>query len=93
MPEKPGLNRKKVPQRRCSGCGERKGKKELVRVVRAPSGECILDETGKANGRGAYICPKKSCLLKAKKSGRIARSLEISIPEEVWEQLAGMLEE
>lgn len=78
---------KKVPLRRCAGCGEQKSKKEFVRVVRTPEGKVILDATGKANGRGVYLCPKKGCLQKAKKSRRLEKSLEVAIPEEVWEAL------
>ena len=47
---------KKIPTRKCVGCGEMKEKKELIRIVRTPEGEILLDATGKANGRGAYIC-------------------------------------
>ena len=78
------MTEKKVPLRRCAGCNEQKPKKELVRVVRAPDGTVFLDETGKQNGRGAYLCPKKACLLKARKNGRIARSLEVAVPDGVW---------
>ncbi len=78
---------KKVPLRRCAGCNEQKSKKEFVRVVRTPEGEIVLDETGKKNGRGVYLCPKASCLQKAKKAKRLERSLEVAIPEEIWESL------
>jgi predicted RNA-binding protein YlxR (DUF448 family) len=78
---------KKVPLRRCAGCNEQKTKKEFVRVVRTPEGNVILDSTGKANGRGVYLCPKKSCLQKAKKARRLERNLDVSIPEEIWAQL------
>ncbi|MBR2634541.1 MAG: YlxR family protein [Clostridia bacterium] len=75
---------KKVPLRRCVGCNEQKPKKEFVRVVRTPEGQILLDETGKANGRGVYLCPKKSCLSKAKKAKRLEKNLEVSIPEEIY---------
>ena len=78
---------KKVPVRRCTGCGEHFPKKELVRVLRTPEGEIVLDETGKKSGRGAYVCKSASCLKKARKSGRIASSLECSIPESVYDRL------
>lgn len=78
---------KKVPVRRCTGCGEHFPKKELVRVLRTPEGEIVLDETGKKSGRGAYVCKSVSCLKKARKSGRIASSLECSIPESVYDRL------
>ncbi len=83
---------KKVPLRRCAGCNEQKTKKELVRVVRTPEGNIVLDETGKQNGRGVYLCPKKACLLKAKKAKRLERQLDLAIPEEIWAELEGKME-
>ena len=84
---------KKVPLRRCAGCNEQKSKKEFVRVVRTPEGQIILDETGKANGRGLYLCPDKKCLLKAKKAGRLQKSLEVAIPDEIWQSLEERLDQ
>ena len=78
---------KKIPQRRCVGCGEHFPKGELVRVLRTPEGEVTLDLTGKKSGRGAYICKKSACLQKARKSRRIESSLECSIPEEVYDRM------
>ena len=78
---------KKVPVRRCVGCGEHLPKAELVRVLRTPEGEVTLDLTGKKSGRGAYICKKASCLKKARKSRRIETSLECSIPSEVYDRM------
>ena len=78
---------KKIPQRQCLGCNEHKPKKELLRVVRSPEGEISLDFTGKKSGRGAYICWDVHCLKKARKSRRIDRSLECSIPEEVYDRM------
>lgn len=78
---------KRVPERRCTGCGESFPKKDLIRVVRSPEGEVSLDFTGKKSGRGAYICPKSACFKKARKQGRIARSLEVEISEEIYEAL------
>ena len=75
---------KKVPLRRCAGCNEQKSKKEFVRVVRTPEGEIILDESGKANGRGVYLCPKKACPQKARKAKRLERNLDVAIPDEIW---------
>ena len=77
-------NKRKIPERRCVGCGEHKPKIELIRVVRTPEGEATLDLTGKKSGRGAYICKNPKCLTKAKKSRRIETALEISIPETVY---------
>lgn len=73
-----------MPERRCVGCGEHKPKVELIRVVRTPEGEAVLDLTGKKSGRGAYICKNPKCLNKARKSRRIETSLEISIPDDVY---------
>ena len=78
---------KKIPQRQCMGCRERRAKKELIRVVRTTEGSVILDFSGKANGRGAYICPQLECLKKAQKSKSLERSLEVPIPQEVYKRL------
>lgn len=73
--------------RRCTGCGEHFPKKELIRIVRTPEGEILLDEIGKRSGRGAYICKKISCLKKARKAKRLEFSLDVSIPNEVYDRL------
>ncbi|MBR1758468.1 MAG: YlxR family protein [Lachnospiraceae bacterium] len=78
---------KKIPLRQCVGCREQKNKKELIRVIRSPEGEILIDATGKKNGRGAYICNDKACLAKAKKSKALERSLNVSIPEDVYQRL------
>lgn len=82
---------KKIPQRMCCGCGEMFDKRSLVRVVRSPEGEVSLDFTGKASGRGAYICQKAECFKKAKKSGRIARTLQVTIPEEIYSRMEAQI--
>ncbi len=82
-----GLTVKKQPVRRCTGCGEHFPKKELIRVVRTPDGEIVLDETGKKSGRGAYICKRAECLKKARKAKRIESALECSIPDDVYEKM------
>ena len=84
---------KKIPERQCLGCNEHKPKKELLRVVRTPEGEILLDFTGKKNGRGAYICQSVSCLKKARRSGRIDRSLNVSVLEEVYANMERELSE
>ena len=84
---------RKIPQRRCTGCGERMAKGELVRVVREPDGAISLDRTGKKNGRGAYLCPKKDCLKKARKARRLERNLETAIPDEIYEALEKSFED
>lgn len=76
------------PQRKCAGCGELKDKKELIRVVRTPEGEFRIDTTGKATGRGAYICRKKECLEAAKKNHGLERSFRQKINNEVYDRLA-----
>ena len=78
---------KKIPQRQCMGCRERKSKKELIRVVRCTDGTVQLDFSGKLNGRGAYICPDAECLKKAQKAKSLDRSLEVPIPDEVYDRL------
>ena len=78
---------KKIPQRQCMGCRERKAKKEMIRVVRTPEGAVCLDFSGKLSGRGAYICPNPECLKKARKAKSLERSLEVAIPDEVYERL------
>ena len=85
--------KRKIPERRCLGCNEHKPKAELLRVVRTPEGTVALDFKGKMNGRGAYICRDLACLKKARKSGRIAKSLECEIPEEVFDTMEKELEE
>jgi predicted RNA-binding protein YlxR (DUF448 family) len=74
---------KKVPLRKCLGCMSSFPKKELVRVVKTPEGEVVLDLSGKKSGRGAYICKSSACLKKAIKSKRIQNNLETEIPEGV----------
>ena len=86
------MKQKKIPMRTCTGCGEQKPKKELVRVVRSPEGEISLDTTGKKPGRGAYICPNAACLAKAKKAKRLERVFACSIPENVYAELEASLQ-
>lgn len=84
---------KKVPVRRCVGCGEHFPKNTLIRVLRTPSGEIVLDLHGKSSGRGAYVCKSALCLRRARKSGRISASLECPIPEEVYDRLESEIAE
>ena len=83
---------KKIPQRQCMGCRERKAKKEMIRVVRGTDGTVSLDFSGKAPGRGAYICPSLECLKKAIRSKALDRSLEVTIPQEVYARLEQEME-
>ena len=84
---------KKIPQRQCMGCRERKPKKEMIRIVRGTDGIVSLDFSGKLNGRGAYLCPDPECLKKAQKSKALERSLETPIPQEVYDRLAKEMEQ
>ena len=84
---------KKIPERQSLGCNEHKPKKELLRVVKTPEGEILLDFTGKKSGRGAYICRDVKCLKKARKSKRIDANLGISIPEEIYDRMESELSE
>ncbi len=77
------LKKKKVPQRMCVGCQEMHSKRELIRVVRTPENELVVDPTGKKNGRGAYLCPKEECISKAIKEKRLEKILECPLTEEV----------
>lgn len=78
---------KKIPKRKCIGCGEMKNKSDLVRVIRTEEGVIEIDGTGRKNGRGAYICNSKECLAKAIKSKGLERSLKVPIPDEIKERL------
>ena len=74
------------------GCRERKNKRELIRVVRSPEGNVSLDFGGKMNGRGAYLCPDPECLKRAIRSKALDRSLEVTIPEDVYARLEKEME-
>ena len=84
---------KKEPLRQCIGCMEMKSKKELVRIVKNKLGEVSLDTTGKAQGRGAYICPNPDCLKKTIKSRRLEKVFEMKIPEEILSEMQRRVEE
>ena len=83
---------KKIPQRQCMGCRERKPKKEMIRVVRGTDGTVSLDFGGKMSGRGAYVCPDLNCLKKALRSKALDRALEVTIPEEIYQRLEREME-
>ena len=78
---------KKTPLRKCTGCGEMKPKKELVRVVKSPEGEVSLDLTGRKPGRGAYVCPRVDCLRLARKARRLEKAFSCQIPAEVYDRM------
>ena len=77
----------KTPLRQCTGCREMKSKKEMIRVLKTPENEMVLDATGRKNGRGAYVCLSQECMEKAVKSRGLERSLKMAVPAEVYEDL------
>lgn len=84
---------KKIPLRKCIGCGEMKPKKELIRVVRSPEGEISIDRIGKKPGRGAYLCDDATCLQRAKKMHAVEHAFSCRIDASVYEQLEVQLNE
>lgn len=82
---------KKIPQRQCVGCREMKNKKELIRVLKTDEG-IIIDDTGKKNGRGAYICPNADCLKKAVENRGLERSFKMPVDKSVYEDLKRSLD-
>ena len=84
---------KKVPMRQCVGCQEMKSKKEMFRILKTAEDEIVLDATGRKNGRGAYLCFSKECLLKARKNKGLERSLKMAIPPAVYDSLEKELDE
>ena len=84
---------KKIPQRQCMGCRERKAKREMIRIVRGTAGNVSQDFGGKMNGRGAYISPNPDCQAKAIRSKALDRSLEVTIPETVYDRLRKEMED
>ena len=86
------MQKRRKPQRQCIGCRESKDKNELIRVVKTPEGEIVLDRTGRQNGRGAYLCDNEECLLKARKSNALSRSFKMNVPEETYETLERQLQ-
>lgn len=95
------MKQKKIPLRMCTGCGEMKPKKELVRVVKAPEktdesgavtgGEISLDLTGRKPGRGAYVCKNDECFKKARKARRFEKAFSCKIPDDVFESMEAEL--
>lgn len=83
---------KKQRPRTCVGCGEESPKRTLMRVVRAPDGEVRYDSTGRANGRGAYVCASLSCVEAAKKKKSLSRALKAEVPESLYDELLSFCE-
>ncbi|NLJ99346.1 MAG: YlxR family protein [Tissierellia bacterium] len=85
------MKRKKVPLRKCVACSENKPKKELLRIVKSKEGHLDIDLTGKANGRGAYICPTQECLDKSKKNKQLSKALKVNIPDELYDRVRDII--
>ena len=82
---------KKIPMRTCLITGEKLEKKDLIRVVRTPEGEVVVDTTGKANGRGAYLKKDINVIDKAKKSGILNKKLEVNVPDSIYDELKNIV--
>lgn len=82
---------KRIVQRMCMGCNEKKDKRELIRIVLNKEGEITIDKTGKLEGRGAYICDKIDCLEKVIKTKRLERTLNTKIEDEIYNKLRGVI--
>lgn len=87
------MKKKKIPLRKCISCGENKEKRELIRIVKNKEGEIKVDLTGKANGRGAYICSDINCLEALKKNNKLSKALGTSIPDDIYIQLAEVIDD
>ena len=86
------MQQKRIPMRMCTGCGEMKPKKELIRVVKNAAGEITLDFVGKKPGRGAYMCHNIDCFKKARKTKRLERTYSCKIEDEIYNQLEAQIE-
>lgn len=84
---------KKIPQRMCIGCHQMFDKKDLVRIVKTPENEILIDETGKKSGRGAYVCSNLECFKKVRKSQKLDKAFKTKIPQDIYEMLEGHLNE
>ena len=82
---------KQLPQRTCVGCMQKKDKKDLIRIVKNKQNEILVDKTGKAEGRGIYICNSQECLEKAIKTKKIDKTFEMQISEEIYNDLRGVI--
>lgn len=82
---------KKIPQRTCMACNQKKDKNELIRIVKNKNNEINIDKSGKMAGRGAYICNDINCLEKVVKSKRLERVLETNISDEIYKSLRGVI--
>ena len=87
------MNKNKMPLRRCITCGERKSKKELVRIVKNNDKGVLIDKSGKINGRGAYICLNIDCINNAEKSNKLSRALKTNVPKIIYDELIEYIKE
>ena len=87
------MTNKKVPMRQCVGCREMKAKRELIRVIKTSDNQVLVDATGKKNGRGAYLCPRRECLEKAVKNKGLERSLKTAVPKEIYQDFEKEMEQ
>lgn len=86
------MKKKKVPLRKCIACGEKKSKKELIRIVNNNEKGVSIDQNGKINGRGAYICSSVKCITDAEKSNKLSRALKIDVPKNIYKELKEMFD-
>lgn len=87
------MSKKKIPQRMCIGCQKMLPKKELIRVVKTPEGDILIDLTGKKSGRGAYICANNLCFKEAEKSKKLEKAFKTNISQDVYKKLAGYFQD
>ena len=85
------IKQKKSPKRLCSGCQTFQDKKAMVRIVRTPTGEVVVDPTGKAPGRGGYVCKNAECIQQARSGKGLERALKTSVPVTVYDSLTTLL--
>ena len=86
------IKQKKTPKRLCSGCQTFQDKKAMVRIVRTPTGEVIVDPSGKAPGRGGYVCKNADCIQQARSGKGLERALKCSVPGTFYDSLVKILE-
>jgi len=86
------MSTRKLQERMCIGCHEQKPKRELMRIVRTPTGELLIDDKGKVSGRGAYLCHQASCLQQAVKGKRLNRALKVAVGDEILAELMSRLQ-
>lgn len=87
------MQERKKPQRQCVGCREIKDKQDLIRIVKTPEGDIVIDRTGRKNGRGAYLCDKEECLIKACKTNALSRSFRMNVADETYCELERQLKD